>query len=159
MRLGIAESNGRCWVTLQGELDRNTTEWFRHHLVALGERGCREVLIDLGQTTFIDSSGLNLLLGAMEGMDDLGGKLVLRAPPGEVYELGRARRLGELMAMVDNAVEEAEAIDRLSRLFASGDLVGASPESQTWVFYEPGATEASEGLSREGGAVRGGGRA
>ncbi len=135
MRLGIAESDGRCWVTLEGELDSNTTGWFRHHLVALGKRGCREVLVDLGQTTFIDSSGLNLLIGAMEGMDDLGGKLVLRAPSADVYELGRARRLGELMAMVDDAVEEAEAIDRLSRLFASADLQGSSPDAQAWIFY------------------------
>ncbi len=156
MRLGIAESDGRCWVTLEGELDSNTTGWFRHHLVALGKRGCREVLVDLGQTTFIDSSGLNLLIGAMEGMDDLGGKLVLRAPSADVYELGRARRLGELMAMVDDAVEEAEAIDRLSRLFASADLQGSSPDAQAWIFYEPGAPEASEGSSPEGGAVRGG---
>jgi anti-anti-sigma factor len=135
VRLGIAESDGRCWVTLEGELDSNTTGWFRHHLVALGKRGCREVLVDLGQTTFIDSSGLNLLIGAMEGMDDLGGKLVLRAPSADVYELGRARRLGELMAMVDDAVEEAEAIDRLSRLFASADLQGSSPDAQAWIFY------------------------
>jgi anti-sigma B factor antagonist len=156
VRLGIAESDGRCWVTLEGELDRNTTRWFRHHLVALGQRGCREVLVDLGQTTFIDSAGLNLLIGAMEGMGDLGGKLVLRAPSADVYELGRTRRLGELMAMVDDAVEEAEAIDRLSRLFASADLQGPSPDAQTWIFYEPDAPEASEGSSPEGGAGRGG---
>ncbi len=153
-RLGIAESDGRCWITVEGELDRHTTGWFRQHLVALGKRGCREVLIDLGRTTFIDSSGLNLLLGAMEGMDDLGGRLVLRAPPAEVYELGRVRRLAELMAIVDKAVEEAEAIERLSTLFASADLQGSSPSSQAWVVYEAGATDPSDSSSNDGRSVR-----
>jgi anti-anti-sigma factor len=149
VRLGIAEADGRCWVNVEGQLDRHSSEWFRQHLVALGKRGCRQVLIDLRQTTFMDSSGLNVLLGAMEGISDLGGELVLRAPPADVYEQGRVRRLGELLAIVDDAVEEAEAIDRLSTLFASGDLGEPSPDFQTWVFHEAGEVEGPTASSRQ----------
>ena len=146
VRLGIAEADQRCWVTVEGELDRHSSEWFREHLVALGKRGCRQVLIDLRRTTLIDSSGLNVLLGAMEGIDDLGGELVVKPPPADVYERGRVGRLGELLAIVDHAVEEAEAIDRLSGLFAFGDLGESIPNCQTWVFHEaeellPGPSE------------------
>jgi anti-anti-sigma factor len=134
VHLGIAEADGRCWVTVAGKLDRYSSEWFRQQLVALGKRGCRQMLIDLRPTTFIDSSGLNVLLGVMEGVDDLGGQLVLRAPPGDVYELGRVRRLGELLAVVDDAVDEAEAIDRLSALFASRAPERPIPDVVRWVF-------------------------
>ena len=141
VRLGIAEVGSRCRVTVQGALDGHASRWFGEHLVALGRRGCRQVLVDLTQTTFIDSSALNVLIGAMEGMEDLGGELVLRAPSGAVYEEGRVRRLGELMAIVDDAVDEAEAIDRLGRLFASRDLEGLGPDLQTWVFDDGEACE------------------
>ena len=154
VRLGIAEANARCWVTVEGELDRHASEWFREHLVALGERGCRQVLIDLRRTTFIDSSGLNVLLGAMEGMDDLGGNLVLQAPPADVYERGRVRRLGELLAIVDHAVEEAEAIDRLSESFEFGDLSQPSPEFQTWLSHGAEEIENSVGSSSRSEAVQ-----
>lgn len=140
VRLGIAEADSRCLVTVQGELDRRASSWFAGHLVALGKRGCRHVVIDLSETTFIDSAGLNVLIGAMEGMEDIGGQLVLRAPPADVYEEGRRRRLGELMAIVDDAVDEAEAIERLSMLFADGDLEGPGTDLQHWVFQEGGAT-------------------
>ena len=36
VRLGIAEADVRCWVTVEGQLDRHSSEWFREHLVALG---------------------------------------------------------------------------------------------------------------------------
>ena len=153
VRLGIAEADARCWVTVEGELDRHASEWFREHLVALGERGCRQVLIDLRRTTFIDSSGLNVLLGAMEGMDDLGGKLVLQAPPADVYERGRVRRLGELLAIVDDAVEEAEAIDRLSQLFAFGDLGEPSPDFPIWLSHGAEEIENSVGSSWQREAI------
>jgi anti-sigma B factor antagonist len=156
VRFGIAEAGARCWVTVEGELDRHSSEWFREYLLALAERGCRQVLIDLGQTTFIDSVGLNVLLGAMEGMDHLGGELVLQAPPADVYERGRVRRLGELLAIVDDAVEEAEAIERLSTLFAARDLGEPSRDVQTWVFHEAGEVERSGASSRQSGAVQGG---
>ena len=140
VRLGIAEADSRCLVTVQGELDRHASSWLAEHLVALGKRGCRHVLVDLREMTLIDSAGLNVLIGAMEGMEDLGGELVLRAPPAEVYEECRVRRLGELLAIVDDAVDEAEAIERLSRSFAAGDLEGPGTDLQHWVFQEGGAS-------------------
>lgn len=155
VRLGIAEANGRCWVSVEGQLDRHSSRWFREHLVALSKRGCRNVLIDLRHTTFIDSSGLNVLLGAMEGMEELGGQVVLQAPPADVYEQGRVRRLGELLAIVDQAVEEAEAIDRLSTLFASRDLGEPSPDFQSWAFHERGEVEEPQRSSGHSGAVQG----
>lgn len=156
VRLGIAEVEARCWVTVEGELNRHSSEWFRERLLALGKRGCRRVVIDLRQTTFIDPSGLSALLGAMEGMDDLGGELVLHAPPADVYERGRVSRLGELLAIADDAVEEADAIDRLSTLLASGGGGESNPDIQTWVFHKAGEVERSGASSRQSGAVQGG---
>ncbi len=124
VRLGLAEVDGHCWVTVEGQLDRHTSDKLREHLVAVAERGCRRMLVDLRRITFIDSSGLSVLVAAMKNIEGRGGELVLRAPPADVYDLGRVRRLGELLAIVDEAIEEAEAINRFSGLFTGGEIEG-----------------------------------
>lgn len=111
-----ANGNGACWVTITGRLDGPTSERLREQVAALLGEGCRRLTVDLRQTVVIESSGLRVLVDALRELEELGGALVLHTPPGQVYELGRVRRLGELLATVDEAIEEAEAIGRLDRL-------------------------------------------
>ncbi len=107
---------GECWVVIEGHLDGPTSRTLSDQVEDLLEQGCRRLLVDLRRTLFIDSSGLQALAEALRDIEELGGELVLRTPPGEVYEVGRVKRLGELLATVDHAIEEAEAIRRLDRL-------------------------------------------
>ena len=107
-----------CRVAVAGELDELASQRLRGQLVILIQQGCRQVVVDLRQTVVIESAGLAVLVDAMRPMEDLGGALVVHAPPGEVYELGRVRRLGELLATVEDAVDEAGAIHRLDGLFS-----------------------------------------
>ncbi len=111
-----ADGDGECWVAVTGQLDGPTSERLREHVEALLEQGCRRLTVDLRQTVVIESSGLRVLVEALRELEELGGALVLRTPPGQVYELGRVQRLGELLATVDDAIDEAEAICRLDRL-------------------------------------------
>lgn len=144
LRVGMAEADDRCWVTVEGQLDRHTSQRLREHLVAVANRGCRGLLVDLRKTTFIDSSALSVLVAAMESIEQLGGDLVLRAPPDDVYHSGRVRRLGELVAIVDEAVDEANALNRLSRLFAPEEQ-GPQPEFRILVTDEPGTEDSARG--------------
>ncbi len=111
-----ANGNGECWVAIAGQLDGAASERLHEQVVALLEEGCRRLTVDLRQTVVIESSGLRVLVEVLRELEQMGGALVLRPPPGQVYELGRVRRLGELLATVDGAIEEAEAIRRLDRL-------------------------------------------
>ena len=111
-----ADGHGECWVAIAGRLDGPTSARLHEQVDALLDEGCRRLTVDLRQTVVIESSGLRVLVAALRELEQLGGALVLRTPPGQVYELGRVRRLGELLATVDEAVEEADAIRRLDRL-------------------------------------------
>ncbi len=111
-----ANGNGECWVAIAGRLDGPTSERLREQVEALLGDGCRRLTVDLRQTVVIESAGLRVLVEALRELEELGGALVLHTPPGQIYELGRVRRLAELLATVDEAVEEAEAIGRLDRL-------------------------------------------
>lgn len=105
-----------CWVAIEGDLDGPTSQSLRDHVKALLEQGCRRLVLDLRDTRAIEGAGLRVLVEALREVEHLGGGLALRAPPGEVYQLGRVKRLGELLATVDEAVTEAETIRRLDRL-------------------------------------------
>jgi len=117
LRRGTAEAD-ECWVAVEGELDERTSHRLREQLGSFLDAGCRRLVVDLRHTVVVGSTGIRVLIDAMRAMDDVGVVMILRAPPGEVFELGRVRRLAELLANVDDAVEEAEAIRRLDRLFS-----------------------------------------
>ena len=115
LRQGV-DGHGECWVAIAGELDVPVSERLREQLEALLGEGCRRLTVDLRQTVVIEASGLRVLVEALRELEERGGALVLHTPPGQVYELGRVRRLGELLATVEEAIDEAEAIRRLDRL-------------------------------------------
>ncbi|MCA1707448.1 MAG: STAS domain-containing protein [Actinobacteria bacterium] len=117
LRRGTDEVD-ECWVAVEGELDDITSQKLGDELGAFMDHGCRRLVVDLRRTVDIGSTGIRVLIDALRTTEELGRVLVLRAPPGEIYELGRVRRLAELLANVDDAVEEVEAIRRLDQLFA-----------------------------------------
>lgn len=117
LRRGSTQAD-ECWVTIEGALDDDTSHQLREQLRALLQEGCRQLGVDLRDTVTIESAGVRVLIDAMSALEELGGALVLEPPPGGVYELGRAKRLAELVAAANDAVEEADAILRLDQLFS-----------------------------------------
>ena len=66
-------------VTLAGELDVHTATDLRRDLLALIDAGGRDVMLDLGQLEFIDSTGLGVLVGVLKRLEFLDGSLVLKS--------------------------------------------------------------------------------
>jgi anti-sigma B factor antagonist len=64
-------------LRISGEIDISTAPQLRDHLRQL-DTG--RVVVDLSAMTFIDSTGLGVLVGALKRLRDKGGDLVLRAP-------------------------------------------------------------------------------
>jgi anti-anti-sigma factor len=67
-------AQGGCRLTLRGELDLGTADRLEHALAEAGD----DVLLDLRELTFMDSTGVRLLLEAAER----GGGLRILAPAG-----------------------------------------------------------------------------
>ncbi|MFG2682068.1 STAS domain-containing protein [Streptomyces sp. NPDC048392] len=72
------DSNGVRVVTLAGEIDHHTSDTLRRALDATGGPGPR-VVVDLHQVTFMDSSGINVLITAHNALTEAGGWLRLAA--------------------------------------------------------------------------------
>jgi anti-sigma B factor antagonist len=54
-----------CTVTLEGEIDVYTAPRLKEQLVSVIGGGCTNVIVDLQNVGFIDSSGLGVLVGAL----------------------------------------------------------------------------------------------
>jgi anti-sigma B factor antagonist len=64
-------------VGVRGEIDLFTAPEFKQHVSAPIDAGLPNVVVDLSQTTFIDSSSLGVLIGAHRRLKLRGGSLVI----------------------------------------------------------------------------------
>jgi anti-sigma B factor antagonist len=64
-------------IVLTGEVDLYTAPRFKDELVRAVEAGSRRVVVDLTDTTFIDSTTLGVLVGGLRRLRPDGGDLAL----------------------------------------------------------------------------------
>jgi len=87
-------------LVLVGELDPHTAPTLREHLDAAVGDTTAEVVLDVAGLTFIDSSGLRVIIAAHKDMEGRGGHLVLRSPT------ATTRRLLDITGLADHIVVE-----------------------------------------------------
>ena len=83
-------------ITLAGELDPHTAPLLERAVAQLLADGSTDLVLDLSQLAFVDSSGLRVLIGAQRQLADQDGTLTLRAPSETV------RRLLEITGLIDH---------------------------------------------------------
>lgn len=74
-------------LAVSGELDIATRQRLEEEVAALLAQGARAVVIDLGELSFIDSSGLSLLVVLREQANADGWTLGLTRPNGQVLSV------------------------------------------------------------------------
>src|SRR5919112_1021062 len=93
MEIRGTENEGTARLELHGELDIGTAPVLEDAVDRALEDGCREVVLDLGPTTLLDSSGLGALLRAAREVDARQAKMAVVSPPGSearvVIEMSR----------------------------------------------------------------------
>lgn len=67
-------------VRVAGDLDCYAAPQLRAVLCALGDEAPQRVVLDVGETNFIDSTGLGVLVGAAKRLRQGRGDLVVRSP-------------------------------------------------------------------------------
>ena len=78
--VAVLAGDGATTIQVVGELDCHTAPRLRSTLLALVEDGVREVTLDLAGTSFVDSTGLSVLVGGLKRLRELGGDMVLESP-------------------------------------------------------------------------------
>ena len=82
MEISADHNDGTARLEVKGELDIGSAPKVADAVErALGD-GCREVVLDLGGTTLLDSAGLGALIRAARAVDAKQGTIAVVSPPG-----------------------------------------------------------------------------
>lgn len=92
MMLGMTEKFHSNWVTLQinGEIDMATGPELRQRIVQYVQDGHTNIVLDLSNVDFVDSTGLGVLIGGLKRTRSHGGDLRcigLTEPLKEMFKL------------------------------------------------------------------------
>ncbi len=110
MDLGIEVDESRpphVVVAVSGEVDIATAPKLREKLVELASHGAQQVVVDLDDVDFLDSTGLGVLIGGMKRLRGLEGDLTLVCTQPrilKVFEITGLNRAFTIYESVDAAV-------------------------------------------------------
>jgi anti-sigma B factor antagonist len=99
---------GTVWIRLTGELDISTADGLERRLAELEEAEPRTVVLDLSDLTFMDSTGLRLIVSADLRMTKDGRRLQLVRGPEAVHRVFRLALLEERLSFLDGDGDRAE---------------------------------------------------
>lgn len=110
-------------VLTAGELDLATSPQLEQEMDTILARGARQVTIDMAKITFVDSSGLRVLIGLHERSTEDGWELALTFPSEQARTVFRISGAEAHLPFVDGlrdvsghaaAVNKLETMDRAS---------------------------------------------
>ncbi len=111
MGIRMARDDDRLTVWLSGELDHHAARGWREQIDQEIERSrCRTLILDFQGMTFMDSSGIGLVMGRYRRMQAVGGTVrVIGASPRieTVMRLAGLEKLGLLQNKANEEVQKA----------------------------------------------------
>jgi anti-sigma B factor antagonist len=107
VKLALTESrrSGATVIAVSGELDVLTAPKVATQLDEVVRTRAGDVVVDLRETEFIDSSGLFVLLNARRRLTRLSRRLTVLCPPGAVRRVLELSRLIETLGVVSDPGE------------------------------------------------------
>jgi anti-anti-sigma factor len=109
LNVTVEESPGYAVITVRGEVDVTTGSRLREPLYDLLRRTCCQHVVDLRAVTFLDSTGLGILVGDHKRLRDRGGSLRVVCGPGLVSRVFRLTGVDRVVP-VHPTVEAAVAV-------------------------------------------------
>jgi anti-sigma B factor antagonist len=97
LEVGVDYDDGRTVLSLIGDVDVYSVTVLREQLLALAAAGHHRIALDLAGLTFMDSSGLGVLVGAVKRAEAGGGGLGLIAVPEHTLRVLRITGLAKVM--------------------------------------------------------------
>ena len=90
-------------LPLKGEIDLHVSPSVTASLNAMIDKKPQRLVVDLSSVTYIDSSGLATLIGAMQRVEGYGGKFLLAGLQGTVCDIFENVRLDQVFQIFPDA--------------------------------------------------------
>jgi anti-sigma B factor antagonist len=101
--------DGRAVLRVAGEVDVYTAPQIREQIQDLAAKGTVQLVADLSQVEFIDSSGLGALIGGLRRVREDDGSLVLVIPTRRILRVFQLTGLTKALRIYDNLDEALSA--------------------------------------------------
>src|SRR2546428_614106 len=82
-------------LPLEGEIDLHVSPSVAESLRLMTAKKPKQLIVDLSRTTYVDSSGLAILIAAMQKVEEYGGKLTLAGINENVRSIFEMARLDQ----------------------------------------------------------------
>ncbi|NUR07539.1 MAG: STAS domain-containing protein [Nocardioidaceae bacterium] len=102
LRLDVEDRDGTALITATGEIDAATADSLSTAVTGALEDGSPRVLVDFAQVTFIDSTGLGVLVKAHRGAGEKGAIFGVVHPTPQTLKLIRVLGLDLLLNIYDS---------------------------------------------------------
>ena len=102
MELLFKRKNKTLIILISGEIDHHTAKDLRSQTEsALLELGGRNIIFGFENVTFMDSSGIGMLIGRYKQLQIFGGRIAVAGAKGKVSEIFRLSGLTEILPMFE----------------------------------------------------------
>lgn len=108
LEIAIDRSDEGCVLTLSGEVDLYTAPNLKQAIVDIVDDGCTSLVLDLEQVSFIDSSGLGVLISGLRRVKEHGGTLRLVCTKDSILKIFRITGLDKVFPVFATADEARE---------------------------------------------------
>lgn len=102
MQVEVRTVGERTVVQLAGDVDVATTDRLREQVALLISEGRSDLVVDLTDVTFLDSTGLGLLVGTLKRVRLAGGDLALVVPTEAQLKVFRLTGLDQVLTIHDS---------------------------------------------------------
>ena len=97
-------------VRVAGELDMDTSPQLEDFLQEVVDGGARQVVLDYTDVTFMDSSGLGVLVTWVKTLQNRGGRLCVAAVPRQVRDVLMLSAVDRVVDVYDSVVAAEDEI-------------------------------------------------
>jgi len=98
VKLHFDVEKDKLYVKITGELDLSVAENFRSELdCMLNNKQARHLILDFTDVTFIDSSGLGVILGRYKRLAEIGGTVQICGVNGQIAKILELSGLSRIM--------------------------------------------------------------
>jgi anti-sigma B factor antagonist len=101
-----------CVITLDGTLNARSADEVKEVFREAAGEGIRQVILDLGNVPFIDSSGLAALVSGLKTLNEMKGSLRLASLQSQadlLFKLTMFDKVFEIFEDIDSAIESFES--------------------------------------------------
>jgi anti-sigma B factor antagonist len=108
LEIRTQQDGSTCTLALEGEVDVYTAPRLKEELVTIIEGGCEHIIVDLEHVSFIDSSGLGVLVGALRRARERDGAVRIVCTRENILKIFRITGLDKVFPIFSDVSEASD---------------------------------------------------